>query len=641
MDLSTQQKAAVEYIGSPALVVAGAGSGKTRTLTAKLSYLISKGYDSKRILAITFTNKAAEEMKTRLVDMTRIPLHYFPWVRTYHSACFKILKVHCPLLGFQRPLEIYAEYQQQKTLKDIIIGELNLERKHISEALNKISRAKNSGDPITYFDRHPRIAHAWMLDVFNLYQQDLKSKNAVDFDDILLLTRNLLRDHQNICNHYQKLFQYILVDEYQDTNNLQEELTRLLISNGNLFCVGDDWQAIYSFRGSNIGHFFSFKEKYPDARIFRLEQNYRSTDEIVQIANQLIGNNRNRVDKSCFSDQQGGLVEIIEFFDDSEEADWVAQKATRLNDGGIPYDQMVVLYRTKFCSLSFEKAFRTVGIAYQLLGGKGFFDRKEILDLNCYLIAATFEKDDAAFERIINTPKRGVGPGTLGKIRLLETSESNLQEATHRAIDEKILSPKISQAIRAVLQLLEDIKEVKPENAIQEVLTRTNYLDYLKAFSRANSMDFTAREENIEQLIYSASQKDTIIDYLEDAALIKEDKEDGAEASNCGLNLSTIHAAKGLEYQVVFVAACEENLFPHWKSMESNSGLEEERRLMYVAVTRSERYLFLSCAGYRKGLYNPKSRFLNEIEDSLALLSGKMYRKIQLKLIFNVIMVFP
>lgn len=617
MQLSAQQKDAVEHIGSPALVVAGAGSGKTRTLTAKLSYLISKGYEPEKILAITFTNKAAEEMKNRLVSITGLPLVRFPWVRTYHSACFKILKVHCMLLGYHAPLEIYAQYQQQKTLKEIITDKLDIDKKYTPVILAQISRAKNSGNPPAYFDRAPRVAHIRLEDAFSLYQQELKLRNAVDFDDLLLLTRDLLREHPHIREQYQNLFQYILVDEYQDSNNLQEELTGLLISNGNLFCVGDDWQAIYSFRGSNVDHFLSFKEKYKDARVFRLEQNFRSTDEIVQVANELIGNNENRMEKSCFSDKNGGLVEIFDFYEDRDEARWIARKADSFREMGIPYDQMAILYRTKFCSLAFEQTFRAFGIPYRLLGGKGFFERKEILDINCYLIAAAFEKDNVAFERIVNIPKRGIGPGTINKIKKLKKADMSLQEAVRLAVAEKFLTPKITDSLNDVMTLLDRIRDMNPDAAIKEVLSRTLYLDYLKQFSRANTMDYTAREENIEQLIYTASQKATLVDYLEEAALVKEDKENDTEHTNSAINLSTIHAAKGLEFQVVFVAACEENLFPHWKSMESDSGLEEERRLMYVAVTRSERYLYLSYAGYRKGQYNLKSRFLDEIEVSL------------------------
>lgn len=615
MELSSPQKDAVECIGSPALVVAGAGSGKTRTLTAKIAHLISNGYSSERILAITFTNKAADEMKSRLVKLTGMPIQRFPWVRTYHSACFKILKDHCGLLGYSPPLQIYAEYQRQTVLKEIMES-LNFDKKYTQIVSAHISNAKNSADPETYFDNQPYVYQIILSDVYDLYEKALKSKNAVDFDDILLLTRNLLRDYKKIRQHYQKLFEYLLVDEYQDTNNLQEELTRLLMHNSNLFCVGDDWQAIYSFRGSNVDHFLSFKKKYKGARIFRLEENYRSADEIVKAANELIGYNKDKMGKRCFSKKQGGLVEVHDFLSDAEEAYWVVKKVESFHEMDLPYDKIAVLYRTKFCSLAFEKAFRAFGISYQMLGGKGFFERKEILDINCYLTAAMFPKDDTSFERILNTPKRGIGPAMIKKINQLRSSSMSLQEAACKALSEKILTQKIYDSIHMVIQLLNEIKDMKPDLAIEEVLLRTNYMDYIKHYSRGNKMDYAARKENIEQLVYSASQKDTLIDYLEEAALIKEDKADDEQENTFGVALSTIHASKGLEYQVVFVVGCEEQLFPHWKSLETPNGLQEERRLMYVAMTRSEQFLFLSSANSRKGQFNKKSRFLYEIEES-------------------------
>ncbi len=617
MRLSQQQKDAIEYSGSPALVVAGAGAGKTRTLTAKIAQLVSKGYDPERILAITFTNKAANEMKGRLVHLAGLPLNRFPWVRTFHSACFRILKDHCSRLGYSPPLQIYAQYQQQKTVKEII-SRLNFDKKYVPAVLAHISHAKNSGNPAAYVDRKPRVSHIKLSDVFDTYQKELRSRNALDFDDILLLTRNLLRDHKDVQEQYQRLFQFVLVDEYQDTNNLQEELTRLLLHDGNLFCVGDDWQAIYGFRGSNVNHFLSFSEKYRGAKIFRLEQNYRSADEIVQVANDLIGYNDDKMEKSCFSEKRGGVVDLHNFYDEREEARWVARKIEALRDAGIAYDKMAVLYRTKFCSLSFEQAFRSAGLPYRMLGSKGFFERKEVLDINCYLTAAVFPKDDVAFERIVNVPKRGIGPAMLKKIGQVRSEDMGLQEAARKVLSEKILTPKVYSSLSQVLQCLDDIKDQKPDAAMREVLSRFKYLDYLKQYSKADSMDYTSRVENIEQLIYSASQKETIVDYLEEAALVKEDKEDESD-KNFGVNLSTVHASKGLEYFVVFVVACEEELFPHWKSKDSDTGLQEERRLMYVAVSRAERYLFLSCANFRKGQYNQRSRFLDEIAESLSL----------------------
>ena len=615
MQLSPQQKAAVEHSGSPALVVAGAGSGKTRTLTAKFAHLVNTGMPPERILAITFTNKAADEMKGRLVRMTGMGLQRFPWVRTYHSACFQILKKHGHLLGYQSPLQVYTTYHQQKTVKEILLA-LNFDKKNAMAVLGQISNAKNSGHPGAYFDRHPRQGHIRLVDVYERYEGKLKAANAVDFDNILLLTRNLLRDHEEIRQHYQNLFEYILCDEYQDTNDLNEEITALLMKNGNLFAVGDDWQSIYSFRMSNVGHFLSFKRKYEGAQIFRLEQNYRSADEIVQLGNCVIGFNESRMDKACFSDKAGGQVEIHEFFNDQEEARWVADKVDELKRMDIPYEKMAVLYRTKFCSLPFEQAFRRAQIPYHMMGGKGFFERMEILDLNCYLTAAVFDKDDTSFERILNTPKRGIGPGTVKKIAQMRSGAMSLKEAARQAAAERVLTPKLYNALKDLLALLDEIRDLRPDEAIRRTIERTGYLDHLENYTRANRMDLTAREENIEQLIHAASQKETIADYLEEAALVREDKND--EEASGGVNLSTVHAAKGLEFHTVFVVGCEEQLFPHWRSMDRLEDLEEERRLMYVAVTRAERCLFLTCASLRKGQFNPRSRFLDEIDSVLA-----------------------
>ncbi|MCF8068041.1 MAG: ATP-dependent helicase [Desulfobacterales bacterium] len=618
MDLSAEQQAAVEYTGTPALVVAGAGSGKTRTLTAKIAHLIDTGIKPERILAITFTNKAAEEMKDRLVKITGLSIDRFPWVRTFHSACFRILKKHCHLLGYNAPLQIYSVYQQQKTVKDIIVDKMNFEKKYISSVCSRISNAKNFGNARAYFDAKPWVGGIPMAEVFELYERELKIKNAVDFDNILMLARDILKENVQVRENYKNLFQYVLVDEYQDTNNLQEELTRLLLKNGNLFCVGDDWQAIYSFRGSNVDHFLSFKDKYDGAKIFRLEQNYRSADNIVQIANDLIGYNENRMDKTCFSDKENGSVEIYDFFDEREEAEWVVGKIQLLNAQGLRYDEMAILYRTKFCSLAFEQALRKYGIPYHMLGGKGFFERKEILDLNCYLTAAIFSKDDVSFERIANTPKRGIGPGTIKKIAQFKTEDVSLQDAARIALENKIFSKKIYNSLLEVVTLLDDIKTMKPDMAIREVLRQTSYMDYLQAYSKSGSMDFTVKEENIEQLVYSASQKDDIVEYLEEAALIREDKKDEGDDNGFGVNMATIHAAKGLEFKGVFVVGCEEKLFPHWKCMENDAGLEEERRLMYVAVTRGEQYLHLTSANFRKGQYSQRSRFIDEIQESVS-----------------------
>ncbi len=617
MKLSDQQKQAVEYIGSPTLVVSGAGSGKTTVLTNKVASLIRNRYDSRRILAITFTNKAADEMKTRLTDLTGLPLKEFPWVRTFHSAAYRILRTHCPLLGYSTPIQIYASYQQKKLLEEIVTG-MNFDKKHVPAVLANISKAKNSGDPLAYFDRKSRVSRIRLIEVYKVYEKKLFGRNAVDFDNILLMTRNLLRDHEDIREYYRDLFQYVLCDEYQDTNPLQALLTDLFVKDGNLFCVGDDWQSIYRFRGSNVDHFLSFQKKYRDARVFRLEQNYRSADEIVQTANHLIGHNTHKMDKRCFSKKYGGTVDFNEFSDERREAEWVGRKAGTLASLEIPYSRIAVLYRTKFCSLSFEKAFRRLGIPYQMMGSKGFFERKEILDINSYLKSAVFIKDDVSFDRILNL-QSGIGKKTIEKIGEVRTDGMSLQEAVRKVMAERVMGKKIHGILKNLTQMLDAIRDMKPGHAIHKILSDFDYMAYLEKYSKSNSTDFVARKENIEELIWSASKKDTIPDYLEEADLLQEDKADDEEDEDKGrgVKLSTVHASKGLEYFAVFIVGCEEELFPHWKSTGSNAELEEERRLMYVAITRAEKYLFISRTAFRRGQQARKSRFWKEIQDAL------------------------
>ncbi len=614
MQLTPQQQDAVSYVGTPTLVIAGAGSGKTRTLTHKIAHLISEGFDPKRILAITFTNKAAEEMKTRLLDLTRLQPRDFPWVRTFHSACFQILKIHCEKLGYQRPLQVYNTYHQQKIIKDILVTDFRMDKKYVPGVAAEISHAKNSGVPSTWFDQQRKKWRLPLNDIFKAYQQQLKEKNALDFDDILYQTRDLLKQSEAVRREYQNHFQFILCDEYQDTNNLQEELTGLLTRDGNLFCVGDDWQAIYSFRGSNVNHFLSFKQKYSQARIFRLEENFRSAREIVVMANGLIEQNHHKMAKECSSRLKGGRIEIHEYGDEYEEAEAVKHKILTLHRDGLALSQMAVLYRTKFCSLAFEHVLRKQGVPYHMLGGKGFFERMEIMDLNAYLMAAVFGRDDTSFERIINVPRRGIGNVALNKIMNFKTAGLSLQDATRVALQRQILPGKMYEALTQLLLLLDDIRNRPPAEALTHVIETVNYRDYLRDRTKNDATALAAREENIEQLLSSAGRYETLSEYLEDATLVREDRSDDDDARTGAVRLATIHAAKGLEFDTVFVAGCEEALFPHWRSLTSSQGLDEERRLMYVAVTRAARNLYLSCCAYRKGNHNPPSRFLKEIQ---------------------------
>ena len=619
MQLSLPQQQAVDHTGSPALVVAGAGSGKTRTLTAKFSHLTATGHNPKRVLAITFTNKAAQEMKSRLMEMTGMPEASFQWVRTYHSACLMILKAHCEKMGYVPPLQVFSVYQQDKLVKELCVGN-NIEKKYAGRILHTISRAKNFGDPARYFDAHPGFYNIKMGDIYNQYEARLAEMNCVDFDNILLKTRDLLRDFEEVRNYYREYFTYILVDEYQDTNNLQEDLTGLLLgSHRNLFCVGDDWQAVYGFRGSNVNHFLGFPDKYKDAQIFRLEENYRSADEIVQAANDMIDYNPDKMEKRCFSQKRGGVVEIYDFMSDSHEAEWVAKRIKGLNKGGagIPYDQMAVVYRTKFCSLPFEKIFRRFRVPYRLMGSQGFFERMEILDINSYLSASYFPGDDLSFERVVNTPKRGIGPSMIKKMAALRDQGSSLQEAARTMVRDRMLTKKVHENLSEVLDILDSIHDMPPAMAMETVLDRTGYYDYLEKRAKAPA-EYVSKKENIEQLIYTARAKDTMIEYLEEAALIREDTDEDENDEN-GVGLLTIHSAKGLEFDTVFIVGCEERLFPHWRSIdEGDKALFEERRLMYVAMTRAERFLYLTHANYRKGEFSTRSRFIDQIKECLA-----------------------
>ncbi|WP_027362636.1 ATP-dependent helicase [Desulfospira joergensenii] len=619
MQLSPPQKDAVDHTGSPALVVAGAGSGKTRTLTAKFSHLINLGHDPKRILAITFTNKAADEMKSRLIEMTGLSYGSFQWVRTYHSACLMILKKHCELLGYTPPVQVFTVYQQDKLVKELCVKN-NVDKKYAGRILTAISRAKNSGNPEKYFDRKPRIMGFRIEEFFVQYEDRLREMNCVDFDNILLKTRDLLRDHRDIRKKYQNYFSYILVDEYQDTNNLQEDLTNLLLgAHRNLFCVGDDWQAVYGFRGSNVTHFLSFPEKYKDSKVFRLEENYRSADEIVQAANDMIDHNPDKMDKRCFSQKKGGVVEVYDFLSDAHEAEWTARRIMALHrqGQGIPYDKMAVVYRTKFCSLPFEKIFRQYRIPYQLMGAQGFFERMEILDINSYLSAACFPQDDLSFERIVNTPKRGIGPAMVKKIAEARQPGMGLQESARGMVRDRVLTPKIHENLIEVLEILDAIHDMAPAMAIETVLDRTGYYEFLEKKAKTRA-EFISKKENLEQLVHTARPKDNLMEYLEEAALIREDKDDKEEDDSGGVGLLTIHSAKGLEFDTVFIAGCEERLFPHWRSIDDgDQALFEERRLMYVAMTRAERFLYLTHANYRKGEFAVRSRFVDQIEEYL------------------------
>lgn len=618
-NLSPPQRDAACYVSSPTIVTAGAGSGKTRTLTSKIAYLVNDlGLAPSKILAITFTNKAAAEMKGRLQEATGKPASAFPWVRTFHSACFMILKNHCDLLGYTKPLLIHDESQQKLHLKKVL-AQLDVDKKYLYGAGGMISSAKNSGDPQAWLNLRGRVPRK--LEIYRLYNEMLEQHNSVDFDDILMLTRDLLRKFPEIRAKYQEAFDYILIDEFQDSNDIQNNIVDLLLKDGNLTVVGDDYQSIYKFRGGDPIHFIKFPEKYTDAKVFRLEENYRSTAQIVAASDALIANNAQRMEKTCFSRRQGEPIYVREFGDETAEANWVAAKCWEYASyKKIPLEKIAVLYRTKFTSLPFERALRAARVIYTMVGAQGFFQRREVQDINSYLICAVNPKDDLSFERIINVPKRGVGPAVIKKILGAKEHGMSLQEACAKAVRGNVVPKKAAVELEKLLVLLGSVSNEKPGPAMKRIFEEIKYEEYIKSFAESDA-DVESRLENIREMIYDASLKETIADYLEEAALIRDDRD--SEDGKRGIRLSTIHAAKGLEFEVVFVVALEEGLLPHHRSILSDNaagsedGIEEERRLMYVAMTRASERLHLTSSQTRRGEYSMPSRFLDEIPADL------------------------
>ncbi len=413
--LSKVQTEAVEHLDGPALICSGAGAGKTSTIIAKYEHLIKTGYEPGRVLCITFTNKAANELKDRLTKSTGRWIKDFPWVRTFHSSMLQILKANASAAGFKNPITIYDGTDQLGLIKNILENSFNMEGKYARAVRAHIGRAKNSLKP----DMHIHSAKEFrkLEFIFEAYNQRLKESNAMDFDDIMIHALNLLKDEPEIRTRYQDYFQYILLDEHQDSNPIQNAIIKLLVKDGNITVVGDFSQSIYSFRGAEPRYFARFPAEYEGTKVFMLEQNYRSTTPIVEFGNEIISFNHEEIKKNCFSTKPGALPSLRSFENSYHEARWVADKCRSYRYDGVPLEQMAVLYRTTFVSRILEKAFNELGVPYKLVGGVSFFERREIKDLTSYLACAVNPKDDVAFERILNVPKRGIGKKSIQKIR--------------------------------------------------------------------------------------------------------------------------------------------------------------------------------------------------------------------------------
>ncbi len=630
MNLNDMQQEAVEHVNGPLLILAGAGSGKTRVITLRAAYLIRQcGVDPWNILAITFTNKAAAEMRERIRQEVGFGSEAI-WVATFHSTCVRILRRHINLLDYDTNFTIYDADDQKRLMKQII-KKLQLDTKMYKERplLNEISSAKDELiSPIEYkIKAEGNFAMEIKAKVYQEYQNELKKNNALDFDDLIFKTVELLQDHADVLRYYQDRFRYIMVDEYQDTNTAQFELIRLLANKEkNLCVVGDDDQSIYKFRGANIRNILDFEKNYPDAKVIRLEQNYRSTGNILNAANTVIENNKGRKGKKLWTDNEEGAKPVFVRLDDAyEEAKYIAEnirKEVKLK--GRAYSDIAVLYRTNAQSRILEERLILSGIPYKIVGGVNFYARKEIKDLISYLQILDNPADDLGIRRIINVPKRGIGATTIERMQLYaDAEEISFYEAmlhTERIDSLKRSAAKVKEFASFLEKLREDAKEDSLSDLMQKIIEGTGYVEELEA---EDTEEARGRIENIDELLNKiiAYEKETeepsLSGFLQEVSLVA-DIDDYDEEQDYVV-LMTLHSAKGLEFDCVFLAGMEDGLFPGYMSImaDDQTEIEEERRLCYVGITRARQKLYLTSAAQRmthgETHFNPVSRFVKEI----------------------------
>lgn len=641
--MNDKQAEAVQTTEGPLLIMAGAGSGKTRVLTHRIAYLIDEKFVNPwNILAITFTNKAAREMRERAVALN--PATADTLIATFHSMCVRILRREADHIGYNRNFTI-IDPGEQRTLMKRILKNLNLDPKKWNERsiLGTISNAKNDLlDEVAYDHQAGDMYTQIVAKCYKVYQEELRRSEAMDFDDLIMMTLRLFDQNPDVLAYYQQRYQYIHVDEYQDTNHAQYQLVKLLASRFKNICVvGDADQSIYGWRGADMQNILDFEKDYPEAKVVLLEENYRSTKKILQAANDVIQNNRNRRDKKLWTQNADG--EQIVYYranDERDEAIFVASTIDNLvRETGKNFKDFAVLYRTNAQSRTIEEALLKSNIPYTMVGGTKFYSRKEIRDVISYLNLIANTSDNISYERIINEPKRGVGPGTLEKIRLFAYDR---QMSLLDASENIMLSPikgKAAQAIGDfaifVLKLRDRLDNLTITQLVEEVLEQSGYLEALQI---QNTLESQARIENIEEFLSvtknfddnntdgapDESGLDKLGRFLNDLALIA-DTDDG-DQETAEVTLMTLHAAKGLEFPVVFLIGMEEGVFPLSRASEDQDELEEERRLAYVGITRAEEILFLTNANsrilYGKTNYNRPTRFLNEISTNLLQYQG-------------------
>ena len=645
-DLNDAQRAAVEYIDGPSLVIAGAGSGKTRVLTYKIAYLLSQGMKPWSIMALTFTNKAAREMKERIGKLVGDDLAQHLYMGTFHSIFSRILRAEAEHIGFNNNFTIYDESDSRSLLK-AIIKEMGLDDKTYKPAAvhARISMAKNNLVTAEAYDSDPAILEQnkrakmpAIGKIYVAYVQRCRQANAMDFDDLLMLTFQLFRDHEEIRQKYAGRFDYILVDEYQDTNHVQMSIVMQLCKEKLRVCaVGDDSQSIYSFRGANIDNILNYQKQLPGTQLFKLEQNYRSTQTIVEAANSLIHHNRNQIQKEVFSkNDKGEKILYKPAYSDKEEALIVAkniQRIKRQDDCG--YDQFAILYRTNAQSRSFEEEFRKLGIPYRIYGGLSFYQRKEIKDIIAYFRLVANPDDEEAFKRIINYPARGIGATTVTKIAdCAHLNQVSFWEVIgnieHYGLNVNKGTQTKLENFRLLISSFIDRSHTLDVYELGDAIIRESRIS--EDIMSGKNADDLARQENLEEFLsgmqtFVAGRQEEgrmdeayLTDYLQDVALLTDADSEG-EKDEPRVSLMTIHAAKGLEFATVFVVGLEENIFPSPLAAISVRELEEERRLLYVAITRAEKHCILTNAKnrfrYGKMEFDNPSRFIDEIDASL------------------------
>ena len=624
-NLNENQKEAVLHLKGPLLIVAGAGSGKTRVLTSRIAHIIKKNEAfPNQILAVTFTNKASKEMQIRVSKLLKKEATGLPWLGTFHSISAKLLRKHADAVGLKYNFSIIDQDDQIRLIKNICKVE-NIDIKKISPRyiLAIIDKWKNKGfypDDVILKKKDPLEKN--FLNIYKIYQQKLIDLNAADFSDLILHSVKIFEKHKDISELYSKKFKYILVDEYQDTNFIQSEwLKHLAKHNKNICCVGDDDQSIYSWRGAEIKNFLEFDKVYKNTKIIRLEKNYRSTQNILNVASKLIENNQNRVGKKLFSNKdEGELVTLNCFRNVKDESIEIGSEIEFLKKK-YSLNEMAILVRAIFQTREFEERFLKVGIPYRIIGGTKFYERSEIKDCVAYLRSVYQPLDDLAFERIINVPKRSIGDTTVKLInKYAKINGYSLENSSRKLIEENKIKPKTKIGLVSLLNLLEkwrkDLKKNTNHNKLlQVILDESGYSEMLK---NKKDLENENRLENIKELLNAMKEFDNLESFLEHVALATSLDQDWKGEK---INLMTMHASKGLEFDIVFLPGWEEGLFPHQKSIEEKgeNGLEEERRLAYVGITRAKKMAKISFSMNRfyqgDWIDSMSSRFIDELPD--------------------------